>query len=992
MIKLFSIAFSLTLCLVFIPASARGGDLPVAKTPEPSCDVSEEELLGRIDADLSAMHARGDAMDAEYSRYISLGHSGKDSLSKKTRLDAIVKMINSVSRGNGLVELIPVGKDGNLFRIDIRKLGWNQPAGRGGNLWDLIQERNPYDKSQLLSPRAADIAQKAGTKNAVMMQGDWFVSAASKPPLYYRLTGTPATMNELSADLRVRISEDLAAGNVVRAGVRQSEAERNQRESEGNRRITRYEGENGKYFWIAANLNDAKEARNNVALNPIGANYSNAGVIYQLPNGMPAYAQFDGSGQRVDTETSGVVRDPQLPNGHMVTGVSCIRCHANGIIPVEDGVRPYANNRIPLEIDEINKREASEIASVEQGFKKFEEKEKIRLNGLLEPAQANLNNWKKSYEESQSPAAKEQEEKRVAALEEKIAQSRSGLAEIQDQIEKLRSQMRKVPEMPRKKMKQSARDEIRREQREAEKNNDSVIAQIKKLRSEESLKQNEVQTASANKASKIVDYTGEIEKAEAHIQRLRGEFSRNLAERRKQIDEREIPSIQSKYAEMRLAKTETLKKINGQFKPQAEINKAIERDNRSLASKLKDLNITGKTDPVWLTARAFESDVDLYAFACEVGMPPDQLAALIGSAPEKLQELTSFLVDCSAPRESTISNLHTLRKLKGSLEFLKAYGTAKEVMPIITKNLDGARSPEDFLSLIDTGPRLSEDPETQRAIDALIAQRAQQWAELMPPATDNDMAQLSRIKGVSSGTMNKVRGAVVDLANKRAQAAEAERQKRIQEDRDRVDFLKKDLARASSGTAFVLKLQQHAIVSDDQEAMKGLDQLVSERAEQFAETIPSASEMRALKATRGLTPQTIEKVERAVNISRARYEERERARQKAAAQAAAARATRAEIEAAISICESRISSLNYSSSRSCGSPITVEGSIFMVPVLGLRDNSYCYRSASAASEALSKQKSCFDSHSSDPRECDCANGYKERSRGGNSGRGRAFFD
>ncbi|MGE3807725.1 MAG: tetratricopeptide repeat protein, partial [Gemmataceae bacterium] len=64
-------------------------------------------------------------------------------------------------------------------------------------------------------------------------------------------------------------------------------------------------------------------------------------LIFNLPNGLQAYMLVDGTGRRIDKGPTAIVSDPKRPDRAVVNGLSCMSCHARGLIDKADQVRDH---------------------------------------------------------------------------------------------------------------------------------------------------------------------------------------------------------------------------------------------------------------------------------------------------------------------------------------------------------------------------------------------------------------------------------------------------------------------------------------------------------------------------------------------------------------------------------------------------------------------------------------------------------------------------
>src|SRR6185295_16642346 len=64
-------------------------------------------------------------------------------------------------------------------------------------------------------------------------------------------------------------------------------------------------------------------------------------MIFHLPNGLQAYMLVDGKGQRINKGPTEIVADPRRPDQRVETGVSCMSCHARGLLFKADQLRGH---------------------------------------------------------------------------------------------------------------------------------------------------------------------------------------------------------------------------------------------------------------------------------------------------------------------------------------------------------------------------------------------------------------------------------------------------------------------------------------------------------------------------------------------------------------------------------------------------------------------------------------------------------------------------
>jgi tetratricopeptide (TPR) repeat protein len=171
------------------------------------------------------------------------------------------------------------------------------------------------------------------------VRGDWFVAAASRPPLYHDVLQLPTTERELERLLRVDTTENIRQERVARAGFNGSGVSRN------NRLIERHEA-GGTVYWKSYDFS-SNAGRHNLFAHPLGPGgdqgflHDGGEIIFNLPNGLQGYFLTDGQGRRIDKGPTAIVSDPRRPDRAVENGLSCMSCHAKGMIDKVDQVRGH---------------------------------------------------------------------------------------------------------------------------------------------------------------------------------------------------------------------------------------------------------------------------------------------------------------------------------------------------------------------------------------------------------------------------------------------------------------------------------------------------------------------------------------------------------------------------------------------------------------------------------------------------------------------------
>lgn len=321
------------------PVASEVTDTPA---PEPArCDgsLSFDGLYAAIDDDL-----RGEGDDGASLRYVSLSHRLNQGICpedlESDRL-ALIKTLNSLSTEVGIVVPEPIDADGVVYRIDLRDLGWDQPAEVGGvafdDKWEAIIAASPYAVE--LEGDDADGAKLAAQTAVPVLLLDALIDAATVGDLYYELVGIGANAFDLFAQLGI----DFADVD-VRAGTDSSRMSRQdtivQRFEQGN-----FQG----FYWSRFDVADAT-AGQTIFSNPLDFPADVISSMYTLPNGLMAYALFDAAGARI-AETD-ILVDQFQRDGLVRNSISCSGCHAAGVNPVTDEVRAYVQaNRLDFDAD-----------------------------------------------------------------------------------------------------------------------------------------------------------------------------------------------------------------------------------------------------------------------------------------------------------------------------------------------------------------------------------------------------------------------------------------------------------------------------------------------------------------------------------------------------------------------------------------------------------------------------------------------------------------
>ncbi len=318
---------------------------PVRPSAETRTFITNDEIIKSIFAHINKVGER----DRRFMRYFTLTHLYNAGVSEdelQTYRNAFSKLINSLSWNTELIlpEVIDSAK--TVFAIDMRRVHWNR------DIWQAIEKANPYFLR--LSTREAITCCELSETEMPFVRVDWFVFAASKPPLYHTVLGLPDSDRGLEELLRVNVQANIDQEQAIRAGFNRSGI------SQNNRLIEWHKSPYGSY-WKSYDFG-GNIGRQNLFEYPLGPasesgyfQHDGGEIIFSLPNGLQGYLLVDDSGKRIDQGPTNIVSDPKQPDRTVTNGVSCISCHFAGVIPKRDevGVAVARNRAAFREADDI---------------------------------------------------------------------------------------------------------------------------------------------------------------------------------------------------------------------------------------------------------------------------------------------------------------------------------------------------------------------------------------------------------------------------------------------------------------------------------------------------------------------------------------------------------------------------------------------------------------------------------------------------------------
>jgi hypothetical protein len=302
---------------------------------------SEKDILSAIQNHLRHKINRP---DRRFQRYFTLTHLHNNKTVREDDLRlyraALSKVANSLSWETAIVVPEPIDKEGTIFHVDLRQLGWDRH-----DLWRAILKVYPYglDYEDSQDETMQDLAKEVydmTSSHVPYLRADWFIATASRPPLYHTLLELPTHAQELERKLNVNIPKNFRNDKIARAGLTTSGVSRQ------NRLVERHAASGGAtYYWKSYDFK-TNEDRGNLLKFPLGPafkvnpfpnqafDHAGGEIIFNLPNGLQGYLLVNNKDERIDEGPIDIVRDAQETSGSptIVNGLSCMNCHKHGMI------------------------------------------------------------------------------------------------------------------------------------------------------------------------------------------------------------------------------------------------------------------------------------------------------------------------------------------------------------------------------------------------------------------------------------------------------------------------------------------------------------------------------------------------------------------------------------------------------------------------------------------------------------------------------------
>ena len=332
--------------------------------------MTRDVMLQKINADISAVPLQNQKF-TRYFSFVHLWNAGWCDAEIEVFRQALIKLVNSLSQETLIKAPEAIDAERLIYRIDISDYDWDlddgearpklsestfyfpeDPVGKSfDDRWEMMADQNPYN-IEFVGQIALNIKNLAGTHFPIM-QGDAFIDASSRSPLYYDILGIPKRSAQLTPEddvctadecletqLKINILANIADekinddGKVARAGFHESDV------SDFNRVIERHRftDANNRVFWLSYDFN-SQSGKANIGVHPLDFEFAGGEIIFSLPNGLQAYMLTDQKGNRLNEGPIDIVQDESQKDFLVRNGVSCMGCHSSGMIKKPDDVR-----------------------------------------------------------------------------------------------------------------------------------------------------------------------------------------------------------------------------------------------------------------------------------------------------------------------------------------------------------------------------------------------------------------------------------------------------------------------------------------------------------------------------------------------------------------------------------------------------------------------------------------------------------------------------
>jgi hypothetical protein len=280
--------------------------------------------------------------DRAFTRYVDMtyatnaGACGSAVLGRRT---ALIQLLNGVSTAPAIAAPRYTDENELVIAVDMRALGWNRRIdlqGDGSRVFEdawqaIVANVGPY-ALELEGPEADELTRLTGSP-VPALPGNALLAAAATGDLYYALTGARERVSELAVALQSN-PED-TAWVWSRAGVSGSVSGNGARP---DRMVTRLQPRtpSTRAFWVLEEL-----APGGLRAEPVDHAFAGAQVMFNLPNGMPAYAVLAQNGA-TETELRGCAGGSECSEPRALNAVTCNACHVGNAVAMTDELRAFA--------------------------------------------------------------------------------------------------------------------------------------------------------------------------------------------------------------------------------------------------------------------------------------------------------------------------------------------------------------------------------------------------------------------------------------------------------------------------------------------------------------------------------------------------------------------------------------------------------------------------------------------------------------------------
>lgn len=344
---------------------------------------SERQVLSEIVPHLKGLRPE----DRKFQRYFTFTHlyNNKAVSDEELRVHraALSKVLNSLTWKPRIVPPTPLDPEQTILQIDIRTYGWDKVKSEDKKdfVWSDVAKAYPYalDYSDHREREMRRVWKEVTslTSEVLWFRGDWFISTATKPPLYHVFLELPEKDTLLAKKLNVDIQADFNQNKLSRGGFGKSGV------SKQNRLVDRHNTIYG-HYWQSYDFK-SNQGRANIFKFPLGPKFpgnkfdefafehDGGEIIFNLPNGLQGYLLVNEKGDQIPTGPTAVVSDSKKSAGivDVVNGISCMGCHVKGVVRFVDGVSEKVEKKARDKVQELYKTEAEMNKLLDKDEKRF---------------------------------------------------------------------------------------------------------------------------------------------------------------------------------------------------------------------------------------------------------------------------------------------------------------------------------------------------------------------------------------------------------------------------------------------------------------------------------------------------------------------------------------------------------------------------------------------------------------------------------------------